>query len=365
VRLWLQCVLVLVLVFSCIWSAQASGSGVSVYFLDRDTAEPVAEHRTIQPTPENLVEELLKGPRSARLHGVFYPGTRLLHVSREGDTAVLDFDRGFLQSIAAGRDKAVAETLTLTLRQVDWLTSFRITVDGSPPPVAAAAHIDFTHPIEVWFHASPEVETVPQGDVVPHLYAMIDPGHGGDDPGAYNWEVPDSVLEKDVVLDIGTHVHSWIDGRSDATAHMTRYDDSNVEKEARCAMANNLHAQDQCNIFVSIHANSQADASGQQLHTAQGIETYYKKSIDQALAEDVHVKAKGAYFGSQLGYFTDRGTKYANFQVLRDTNMPACLVEAGFISNTAHDYLVLSNATHREEIAYHIYLGIRYYWWGY
>lgn len=120
------------------------------------------------------------------------------------------------------------------------------------------------------------------------------------DPGAYNWEVPGSVLEKDVVLDIGTHVYSWVDNRSDATAYMTRYDDSGPSLTQRVNDANTLYQDGQCDIFVSVHSNSQSDASGNQLHTAQGIETYYKKSIDQELAADVHAKAKGAYFGSSL-----------------------------------------------------------------
>ncbi|WP_422446494.1 N-acetylmuramoyl-L-alanine amidase family protein [Thermoanaerobacterium sp. DL9XJH110] len=183
---------------------------------------------------------------------------------------------------------------------------------------------------------------------------VIDPGHGGTDPGAYNTEVSGSIYEKTATLDIGLKLRSYC-GSLAKSIYMTRTTDETVGETLRESRINNSGG----NLLISIHHNSTTN------HTANGIETYYYDSADHYIADDVHIKAKEAYFGSTYGYFSDRGVKYGNYYVLRDTTVPGCLVEAGFISNTDHDYQIINSSSYRDEIAYHLYLGIRNYWLGY
>lgn len=206
----------------------------------------------------------------------------------------------------------------------------------------------------------------------PNLYLVIDPGHGGVstagsttiDPGAYNWAISGSVKEKDAVLDIAQKLKNY--ATLATSIKMTRTgDDTSLTNSVRTSRINSSGG----NLLVSIHNNSACytDSTGkqQQNHTAKGISTLYYDSNDKIYAENVHYKAKDAYFGTTYGYFENDGIAYQNLFVLRDTTVNGCLVEAGYISNTSHDYNVIANASYRTEIAYKIWLGIRYGWWRY
>jgi N-acetylmuramoyl-L-alanine amidase len=136
------------------------------------------------------------------------------------------FDQNLKTALHSGKvdDAMLEQTLRLTLGQLKDLDAFRITAGGKDIG-SPGGHIDFDSPLQLAPPIISEEEVRTLADPAPHLYAVIDPGHGGSDPGAYNWEVPNSVLEKNVVLDIGTRVYNYVDGRSDATAYMTRYSD--------------------------------------------------------------------------------------------------------------------------------------------
>ena len=143
----------------------------------------------------------------------------------------------------------------------------------------------------------------------------IDPGHGGRDPGAVG---QDGLLEKDVNLAVAKRVAKHLENMG-YEAILTRSEDEYVSLGARSKLAN-LH---RVSVFVSIHCNSAENRA------AQGTETfcYPTSSEGKTLAEMVQreliIRAGGK----------DRGVKHANFQVLRETAMPAILVELAFISN--------------------------------
>lgn len=113
---------------------------------------------------------------------------------------------------------------------------------------------------------------------------------------------------------------------------LTREDDNSLgetiaeDLDQRAYVANKWQA----NLFVSIHCNSAAD------RTAHGFEVFcYKKGGEaEKLAQSIHDKCI-EYLG-----LTDRGVKEANFAVLRETNMPAVLVELAFISNPTEEGLL-------------------------
>ena len=152
----------------------------------------------------------------------------------------------------------------------------------------------------------------------------IDPGHGGEDPGAnYN-----DVLEKKLNLDIALKLQKLLDEVGHEIV-MTREDDIFVELYDRVKIAN----ESSCDILISIHSNAAGDPS------AQGTETLHYPDSDQGqkLAELVqdelimHLQR------------ADRGVKARDdLAVLKGTTMPAILVECGFISNSTERHLLQS-----------------------
>lgn len=140
----------------------------------------------------------------------------------------------------------------------------------------------------------------------------IDPGHGGSDPGTRG----NGIVEKDYVLDLSLRIRDRLESRGINVA-MTRNTDSFVALKDITAKAN-AAAPD---IFLSIHANSSIFTS------PSGIENFYWKSIDKSLSQIVHNKLI-SYTGA-----INRGSKADDFYVVKNTNMPANLVEVGFLSN--------------------------------
>lgn len=174
---------------------------------------------------------------------------------------------------------------------------------------------------------------------------VLDPGHGGTDPGA----VGNGLREADLTLDIANRTYSYMTTNYPATVYRTRTADTTVSLDARTSYANSKGA----NFFTSMHINSYSSS------TANGVETYsYPGSTSGAsLASKVHAKYAG-YFSS------NRGLKTAEFYVLKYTNMPAILGETGFISNPT-DAGKLATTTFRQNLAVAYSQGMHVYWWGY
>ena len=164
----------------------------------------------------------------------------------------------------------------------------------------------------------------------------IDPGHGGNDPGAIG---PSGVMEKTVTLKVALELEKLLKAE-EAEVIMTRNDDSTVseagsaasdieELEARCQVANEAEAD----IFISIHADSFTNPA------ARGMTAYYygDGSADgQRLANCIRLGLL-----EQLKT-PSRGTQPCNFYVVRHTDMPATLIELGFISNADEEKLLNS-----------------------
>lgn len=168
---------------------------------------------------------------------------------------------------------------------------------------------------------------------------VIDPGHGGTDPGG----VGTGMQEKNVVLDVSKRFEALLKadtadeaGGGKWTALMTRSNDTFVSLAARSAYSNNQDADR----FMSIHSNAFGDAS------ANGIETFSLATTGTGAALRNLVQAEMvAAWG-----LTNRGNKTANFAVLRDTAAPAVLHELAFITNPT-DAAKLGSATERQKAA--------------
>ncbi len=167
---------------------------------------------------------------------------------------------------------------------------------------------------------------------------VIDPGHGGDDPGTIGI---DGTREKDIVLPISLDVAEIL-RKQDIDVVMTRDTDNFISLEGRTDLANDINAA----LFVSIHAN----AINLSRPDVNGLETYYYQS-GRRLAELIHWSV---FNGVEI---QDRGIRRARFYVLRHSTMPAVLVEVGFLTG-AEDAARLKDPNHRQRMAESIARGI-------
>lgn len=218
---------------------------------------------------------------------------------------------------------------------------------------------------------------------------VIDPGHGGKDPGA----VGSKVQEKDIVLSISLKLGEYIrQNYSDVKVIYTRDTDEFIELHRRAQIANENHAD----LFISIHCNSAPSSS------AYGSETFVmglhrsRANLEVAKKENASILYEDNYLETYDGYdpnspesniiFTlfqnahlnqsldmaslvqdqfrerarrvDRGVKQDGFLVLYRATMPAILVEAGFLSNRREEEYLASDEG-QSHIASAIYRAFR------
>jgi len=213
---------------------------------------------------------------------------------------------------------------------------------------------------------------------------VVDPGHGGHDPGAVG---PSGLQEKEVVLAIGLKLRELLRDELGLDVVMTRSSDVFIPLEERTAIANKVNAD----LFLSVHANAAANRN------ANGIETYYlnlakaekaaqlaakengtsleKVSVLQAILFDLMANYKlndsahladevqKALFKKAHAHYADvknLGVKQGPFYVLVGATMPSILVEAAFLSN-AQEEARLNDPAFRDLTAEGILDGVRAY----
>jgi N-acetylmuramoyl-L-alanine amidase len=212
---------------------------------------------------------------------------------------------------------------------------------------------------------------------------VIDPGHGGHDPGAKT----SGLTEADLVLDVALRLEQLFLKRDGFEVVLTRRVDTFVPLEERTAIANREGAD----LFLSIHANASTNRA------ARGVETYFLNLAANPEAEAVAARenAASARSMSQLPDIvkaialnnkiqesrdfasmvqaslaaqiqrTDRsvrnlGVKQAPFMVLLGATMPSVLAEISFITNQ-QDASLLKTEKHRQQIAEALYAGVLRY----
>jgi N-acetylmuramoyl-L-alanine amidase len=159
---------------------------------------------------------------------------------------------------------------------------------------------------------------------------VIDAGHGGFDRGG----IPSNIIpEKGVALDVARRLRTYLAEDGFRTV-MTRSSDTFVTLGRRVAVAN---AQRRA-IFVSIHFNS-ARRRG-----ANGIETFYASGRAKKLASLIQRYAMKTTSGE------NRGIKKARYYVLRNSRIPAVLIECGFLTNP-QDAKRASRSEYRDQLA--------------
>jgi N-acetylmuramoyl-L-alanine amidase len=204
---------------------------------------------------------------------------------------------------------------------------------------------------------------------------MLDPGHGGHDPGAI---APDGTFEKTIVLATGLTLREHLEATGRYHVHMTRDTDSFVTLEGRVAMAQNARA----NLFVSLHCDHLpvADLRGASVFTLSpnasdrlsadladsqnsadqpagphnvsprvanilaSLETRATRLSSASLSDDIRDS-----FAGIIPLLPDP-QRSANFAVLRDPTTPSTLLEMGCLTNPLDEHL-LQSPSHRRLIA--------------
>lgn len=202
---------------------------------------------------------------------------------------------------------------------------------------------------------------------------VIDPGHGGEELGTQGAK---GTLEKDVTLSVARRLRTLIESRLGAKVFLTREDDRTLSLDDRSAFANNHQAD----VFLSIHANSAVRPS------LKGAEVYFltveradaearkragdnattlpalgggSREIDLILWETAQARyleqsaALAGYVEQALAgriEMSPRPVQQAPFRVLVGANMPAALVEIGYLSN-AEQETQLSSGSYQDQVA--------------
>jgi len=176
------------------------------------------------------------------------------------------------------------------------------------------------------------------GDDGSPLTVVIDVGHGGHDRGGIPGQ---RVAEKDMNLDVALRLRNILSANG-YNVVMTRSSDVFVPLGGRVAIANSYRNA----IFVCIHFNA-TPRSG-----ASGIETYFYSRESLPLASAIH------YYVAGGAPSENRGVRRRGYFVLRRTNIPAVLVECGFLTNPT-EAAYAQSASYRQRLAEEIAAGVR------
>lgn len=184
---------------------------------------------------------------------------------------------------------------------------------------------------------------------------VIDPGHGGADPGAQTPELK----EKDINLDISLRLGKILESKG-CNVILTREVDKDFflpgfiqgRMAKRVELNNRIRTatENNADIFISVHANSFTKRN------SYGMETYYHldSPSGKALAELIQEQL------TQLQTDNKRKAKAGDYYIINQSKMPSVIVEVGFISNPRERKLLLSG-TYRDSIAGAISTGVEHY----
>ncbi|WP_313803231.1 N-acetylmuramoyl-L-alanine amidase [Cytobacillus sp.] len=149
---------------------------------------------------------------------------------------------------------------------------------------------------------------------------FIDPGHGGTDPGA----VGNGLREKDLTLQISKRIRDLLEGYENIQVKLSREGDQTLSLKQRTDMANSWGAD----LFLSVHINAGGGTGYEDFRHSSQSPNSVSGIVQAAIHEGVM---------NEIKYFVvkDRGTKSANYHVLRESRMPAVLSETLFIDKSS------------------------------
>lgn len=196
-------------------------------------------------------------------------------------------------------------------------------------------------------HIAQQTIVAPKASPQPTKIIFVDPGHGGRDPGTQMRKWP-NLKEKTLTLEVAKQVEQQLTTLGYCVA-MSRRSDSTVSLQRRVVMAGNNKAS----VFVSIHINSCPNKriSGAEIFYYSNPKNAARTKSSQQLAQCLCKRF------SQLLPIRPRGVKTGNFCVIRETAMPAVLIETAFITN-AGEARLLSLPSFKTKLAVAIAKGI-------
>ncbi|MDO0822801.1 N-acetylmuramoyl-L-alanine amidase [Desulfosporosinus nitroreducens] len=184
---------------------------------------------------------------------------------------------------------------------------------------------------------------------------VIDPGHGGADPGAQN----SGLKEKEINLDISLRLGKVLESKGckviltrevDRDFFLPGFVKGRMAKRAELNTRIKIATENNADLFISVHANSFPQRN------SYGMETYYhlKSAAGKALAEIIHEKL------TQVQPDNKRIAKAGDYYIINQAEMPSVIVEVGFISNPRERKLLLSE-DYRNLVADAIGAGVEHY----
>ncbi len=213
---------------------------------------------------------------------------------------------------------------------------------------------------------------------------LIDPGHGGKDPGAMDSQVINgktvTVREKDINLSVGQMLYARLKSAyPDKNIQITRDKDVFLTLAQRTEIANSIKLKDhEAILYVSVHVNSSLDKKASGYEVWYLSPSYRRTVLDKSVSDDKNLFpilnsmmeeeyttesiliAKFIMDGmqAQIGNkSTPRGIKAEEWFVVRNSNMPAVLVELGFLSNQKEAALLVDNS-YLQKLSLGIYNGL-------
>lgn len=200
-------------------------------------------------------------------------------------------------------------------------------------------------PVQVFDETTPELSEPKKPPLI-----VVDAGHGGDDFGTRSASKP-KYHEKSLNLTTALILSDFLQ-KMGYRILMTRSKDEFITLQKRAEFANDRQAD----LFVSVHYNSAPSKK------AEGIEVFYYKS-DEDKSRSSESRKLAASVLAQLTQLTkakSRGVKHGNFAVIRETKMPAVLVEAGFLTNE-DEMEKIKDPAYVKSVAWGIAQGIQAY----
>lgn len=180
------------------------------------------------------------------------------------------------------------------------------------------------------------------GIPMPEFTVMLDPGHGGDDPGAQT--IDGKTLEKEVTLKTALAVRKELQSHG-FNVLMTR----DKDKFVSLTDIGKISSSSQANAFISFHYDSSAQAN-----TASGTTTFYRKDSGKPLAQAINDSI------ANILPLENRGFGNQDYQVLRENSKPAVLLELGYINND-YDADYIKNKNYHQKVADSVYDGLMVY----
>lgn len=199
--------------------------------------------------------------------------------------------------------------------------------------------------VRFYYYEASEASAMP----VSNKNIVIDPGHGGSDPGKV---AADGTEEKGINLKIASYLQGFLE-QGGATVTTTRTEDEAVGEGKREDLKNRVKIADNSDMFISIHQNSYPKSN------VTGAQVFYNKNSEDSKKLAIFIQKR---LKEVVENKNERAAKAnSNYYVLKEIDIPGVIVECGFLSNSIEKEK-LQSPQYQEKIAWAIYMGVLDYY---